>query len=884
VKNPTNRPPTNLRALPSSFVGRAADVAAIAQRVEEERLVTILGPGGIGKTRLALRFAEERVAAYAAHRGGGVWFCDLTDARDASAVAAIVAATLDLDLDLAVDPREFGLSARVGEGLARRGRLLLVLDSFERVVLHAEETVGLWLRLAPSARFLVTSRVALDLMGEQLWSLSPLTRDDAIELFARRARRVRPSFDASKEAEAVASIVDAIDRIPLAIELAASRVALLSTSQLHERLTAPRGENKRGDVLGGRRDVGRHASMRRTVLDSVALLDAGARRLFAGCSIMQNGFTLDAVEAVLGGEVLEDLSALVQHSLLRAEIGAGDVARYSFFELIRDVAEELAAAEVLPGAVDRFVAFYAEQAARSPVAGDLENYHQAYARALGASPPDARSALTIALGIETLLSARGQIGVLARMLDDAMRALETAGDPPSIEAHLARGISRRELGQSSAAREDFERALAIARQRGRSDLAAVALTRLGGMSDVAGDTRSARARLDEALALLAETPPGALRARREAEAYLLLGHARRREGALPEARVAVQLAIERYRELGHDEGLAAAMYELGVVAMFGGAHDEAFACFDEGLRVAERGDVRVMTGALKTARGCVLQELGRLDEALEHHAEAARVFRDAGTRHREASSLYYLASTYLERDEPRETVAILRRARATLEGVGAKRYEVLIDGCLASAHAASGELAAAEEALARAERAAMDVADEPALVANVKLHRLTLELRAGKRSEVPRLLRDAEALVAASPNDDSRFALRVLRHASGMAPRAKAASALVVSPGGASFRTPEGAEVVELPNRSPLRRILEHLAVKRIEAPGEVVTIETIIGVGWPGERIASDAALNRAYVALASLRKMGLRGLLVHGAGGYALAQSVVVRIESLG
>ena len=861
-------------------MGRADDLAAVARRVEEERLVTILGPGGIGKTRLALRFAEERVEAYAAHRGGGVWFCDLSDASDASDIASTVAAAVGIELE--GEGRGASLAERVGRAIARRGRILIVLDNFEAIVAHAAETVGHWLRIAPSARFLVTSRVALDLTGEQLWSLSPLGRDDAIELFDRRARGVRPSFEARSEHETVGAIVDAIDRMPLAIELAATRIAVLSASQLHERLTTRGQDNKRTELLAGGREVGRHASMRRTVLDSIALLEPGPRRLFELCSSMRNGFTLDAAEAVMGKDVLDDLGTLVRHSLLRCHVEPGDVARYGYFELIREVATELAPEE--RSAIDRYVAHHAAQGARTPPRiEDLENLHHAYDCALASEPPAATQALAIALAMDPLLSRRGQLPVLARMLDDALAALAKVGGEPSIEGHLARGIARRERGESAGAREDFEGALAIARERGETGLAAVALTRLGGMSDVAGDTEAARAQLDEALRLLATTD--GTRVQREAEAYLLLGHARRRQGALDAARSAAQLSAERYRALAHDEGLGAALYELGVVAMFAGAQEEAFAHYDEGLLVAERAGLRVVAGALKTARGCLLQDLERLDEALAHHAEAARIFGEAGARHREASALYYLATTYLERGEPGEAEVILRSARAPLEGVGAIRYEALIDACVASACAATGDLARAEAALERAERVAERVETERALVVAVKIHRLAFEHRRAalaEREGGEKALARAEAMVAESPSDDSRFAFRILRGVLRSDRPAPRSDALVVERGGRAFRRPGDAEVVELPVRSPLRRLLEHLAQRRIEAPGEVVTIETIIEVGWPGERIASEAALNRAYVALASLRKLGLRGLLLHGGGGYAISQALVVRLEN--
>jgi predicted ATPase len=895
------RPTTNLSAAVSSFVGRDPDLAAIASRLEEGRLVTILGPGGIGKTTLALRFAEERVEAFSAHRGGGVWFCDLSEARGVADIVATVAAAIGIDIE--AHGSDASLSDALGRAIARRGRILIVLDNFDRLLAEAPATVGVWLRAASSARILVTSRGPLELMGEQLWSLSPLPSEHAVELFAHRARQVQPTFGLGRERATVASIVDAIDRIPLAIELAATRMAILSTSQLRERLERPL------EVLAGRREVGRHASMRRTVLDSVEVLTPEHRRLFIACAMMRNGFTLEAAEDVLGdailprAAILDGLAALVRNSLLRMSIETGDaVARYSFFETLRDVAEELAAAEP---SVDelrpRYASYYAAVCARRgrrvgaprsadelrALAGDLENLLQAQRDSVSLSVRDklavhARNAVVIALALQPVLSARGLSRVNAELFDGALSALDAVGSDDSAtraEALLARGLARMELGELGVARADFGEGLRAARTAANHGLAAVALTRLGELSDVAGDTEAARTRFDEALALLAESEDDGVRAFREAEAYLGLGHARRREGELGGARTAVARAIDRYRTLGNDEGIASGLYELAVVDMFAGAHDAAFARFDEGLVVAERAGVRIATGALKTARACLLQDLGRLDEALEAHAEAARIFQEGGSRYREASATYYLATTYLERGESAECESILRRARVCLDGVGVARYEALMAGCSASALAASGDLELAEAAMERAERAVTQVRNEPALATNVRIHRLALELRKRGWAGVEAVIAEATALVAASPTDDSRFALRVLRAAREGDHRNHAA--LVVWPGGRAFRAP-GAEVtVELPERSPLRRILEHFARRRIEAPGEVVPLEEIVRAGWPTERIGTEAALNRAYVALASLRKLGLRGLLLHGGGGYALSQAVVVRLE---
>jgi hypothetical protein len=173
------------------------------------------------------------------------------------------------------------------------------------------------------------------------------------------------------------------------------------------------------------------------------------------------------------------------------------------------------------------------------------------------------------------------------------------------------------------------------------------------------------------------------------------------------------------------------------------------------------------------------------------------------------------------------------------------------------------------------------VTNEPALATNVALRRLAVDARVrGAKANVD--LAAAEARVAISATDDSRFALRTLRRAVANEPAKKEKDeGLVVAPDGGSFRLPSTTEPIAIPARSPLRRILLHLAMRRIASAGDVVTIDDVIRVGWPDEKIATEAALNRAHVALASLRKLGLRALLVKTAGGYALSEAVVVRIK---
>lgn len=905
---------------PRSFVGRAGDVTGISERLEDARVVTITGPGGIGKTTLALQVAAANLVSYSSHQGGGVWLCDLTEAENGAGIIAAVAGVLGIGLRVDGGGRDASGAETVGRALARRGRILLVLDNFDRITEFAEETVGVWLRASQGARFLVTSRAPLALGEEQLWALEPLPAQDAEELFLRRARKVRP-VELAEELEAVPTIVEVVDRIPLAIELAASRVAVLSTLQIKDRL-----QNSL-ELLNADGRKGRHASMRSAVRDSVASLSEDCVKVFFGCAAMRNGFTLDAAESILGGvvaprsEILQHLDVLVRRSLLRTQLVPGEGAtRFSYFGAIREVAEGLleSAPEIGDALIERHVLTYANLAtalgraaalrtmgpeART-LAHDLENMLLAHKSALirahverGDNPERsgarfAKAATELAMGLEPLLSARGLLRLRAELADSSVTALEAAAAEPEemrIEALLLRGSARLELGELEGAKTDFVESAKLAQKLGLLEAQARALSRLGEIVDILGDTHAARGHFRDALALLDGLGDGADRTdspQREGQRRVLhyadtlvrIGHAHRREGELIEAREEIHAAIERYRALGHDEGLTNALYEAAVVAMFREDAAEASSLFEEGLRVAQRANVPLAAASLKTARGCLLQDAGRLDEAVEHHAEAKRIFQELGNRYREASALYYLSTAYLERGAPKDAISTLRQVLELLRGGTPPRYEALTYGCLATTLGMLGELTSARDALLHAERAAALVRDEAALLANVQMHRLSHEILSNPARSKAAALEEARRLVTAHSNDDSRFAFRMVRTLA-RPPAADDAreNALTIWDDGRGFRMP-GAPPVELPPSSPLCRILALLATRRVDAVGEAIPIEDLIRAGWPTEKIGATSALNRAYVALATLRKLGLRSVLLHRSGGYLLTEAVTV------
>lgn len=853
----------------SFFCGRERELDALAEQLETARLVTLLGPGGMGKTSVALAYAESRLAAY--DSAGGVWFVDLTGVTTDEGLVAAVASSLG-------SPRQDSAD-RVGAYIDRLGPVLLVLDNFEQLVdAGGAAILERWVRTAKSARVLVTSRATLGAPSERIFPLEPLGQEAAATLFVQRALAVDPR--ASLDPGDVRAIVDAIDRMPLAIELAASRTRVLSLAELRTRLARPL------DVLQSSA-----VSVRQAVLDSLGLLPEPRRRFFALLSALKDGFRVEDAEEILGKsvlprhEVLDALDGLCRVSLLRSDTSKPS-ARHGFFVTIREVAEELATSDPLWQDIALSHARHFSRRARELRTsdglddGDVENLLTAHATCVRMANGEtwASLAVDIARVLERALTVRGRLPRKLHVFDATAGTNTRLPDALRAEILLGRGQARREVGNSQGAREDFEEALRLATTD--EAMRAHVLLRLGALDDVVGETERARGRYTEALALLERADLGIERNELVAQAQLLCGHAFRREGTLDEARRLTTAAADHARSVDDSVGLADALYELGVVEMFAGRVEDAFLCFDEGLDVVHRAGLRVMEGAMITARGCLFQDQGDVPKALECHAAAARIFGDCGSRHREGSALYYLATAYVELGEPKQALPLFESARQRLAPIGAARYDALVSSGYSLALALVGRFDDARAELERADAAALLVPKEPALATAVTIRRWCVDAIRGELSE--NALPDARRLVAEHGSDDTRFALRMLDRSSGPVEERHERPALVVWPRGAAFRLPGANETVFLPERSPLRGILEKLTTARIESPGERVPIEELVSAGWPEERMAAEAALNRVYVALTTLRKKGLKNLIEKAAGGYALTVGVVVEIKA--
>jgi predicted ATPase/class 3 adenylate cyclase len=393
--------PGNLPAQASSFIGRQAEVSRVASALEESRVVTVTGVGGVGKTRMAIQLAAELLPRYRE----GAWLVELAPVRDPDAVVGAVAAAFRL-----TNRSGQAIEQSLLEMLASK-QLLVVLDNCEHLIGAVARLVTRIERECPGVVVLATSREGLAIDGEQLIALPPLEAGtpsddldrlratDAVRLFVERARHVKADFALTDtNARAVVEICQRLDGVPLAIELAAARVIALGPTDLARRL------DRRFQVLaGGRRGaVERHATLRAAIDWSYELLSSAEQRLLARLAVFSGGCTLDAIEEVCGGDpvereaIMDLVTGLVARSLVVAE-DSGSGTRFRLFETIRQYGEEkLAEWGETDALATKHARFYADLSARA-----AEHYYGpeqlAWARQINHERDNIRAALASAI-------------------------------------------------------------------------------------------------------------------------------------------------------------------------------------------------------------------------------------------------------------------------------------------------------------------------------------------------------------------------------------------------------------------------------------------------------------------------------------------------------
>ena len=468
------------------------------------RLLVLTGAGGSGKTRLALEAARAATSSYA----NGVAFVELAPLRDPGLVVPTIAHVIEV-----AGVEGAGAVETLGEALRER-ELLLVLDNAEHVRAAAPAFVELLAR-APRLTLLVTSRVVLHVSGEHVFPVAPLDEEEAIELFERRARLLQPAFRLTADNRAsVGEICARVDRLPLAIELAAARVRILTPAALLDRLTA-----RLGFLTGGAQDLpARQQTLRETLDWSYELLGHEERAFLARLSIFLGGFTVDAAAAVCvegdGSRSLDLLERLADASLVVADEHRGQM-RYHLLETVREYAadrlRELDGDATAQRHAEWCVALAEE--AEPELSGEhqslwfatLETEHDNLRSALAfLSTADRALRLRLTLALSRFWYVRGYLAEGRRWLEDSL--VDAESEPPLLLRRALTAAAALALlqGDYAAATTFSERALDAARRGGEPRFVANALSNLGAIVLAAGDHARAGVVLEEAVGLARE--------------------------------------------------------------------------------------------------------------------------------------------------------------------------------------------------------------------------------------------------------------------------------------------------------------------------------------------------------------------------------------------
>ncbi|MCW3094389.1 MAG: transcriptional regulator, LuxR family [Chthonomonadaceae bacterium] len=657
LKEPDIPPPSALPHPLTALVGREREKREIGEAISRSRLVTLVGAGGVGKTRLAIEVARECASAFA----DGVAFITLASLTEPALLTAFVAAALGIREETPSEPHSplHALASRL-----KNRCVLLVLDNCEHLVDEAAALAQGLLEQCPDLRILATSRQRLGLTGEVAWRvpslavpliehLPPESADasaaalafPAIRLFVERAASANPEFELiSRESiETVCHICRRLDGIPLAIELAAARVGSLTVEEIHGRLD----QRFRLLVGGSRTALARQKTLRSLIDWSYDLLNESERALLCRLSVFSGGWNMAASEAVCVGDPITDseivdlLTSLADKSLVVAET-SGSVVRYRLLETVRQYAQERLGSEA-EGRYrrrhqDYFLSF--AEAIRPKLLGSeqarwlgaLEAEHDNLRHALSRAPEDAEAAeegLRLGAALQRFWMIRGHL----HEGRDRMRSL--LSHPLSQRRTRARadglnGAAGLAYYQSDlvSARALLEESLAIRRELG--DLRAIAglLSNLGNLAKQQKDYTAARTLNEESLALKRELGD------RQGTATTLinLGNVAKHLGDLLSARAQFEESLALFREVGDQQGIALARVNLGIIAKTQGDMSVAGPQFDEALILVRELRDKSNTAMCLIHLGEMATERGDLDSARVLLAESMDIRLELGFR------------------------------------------------------------------------------------------------------------------------------------------------------------------------------------------------------------------------------------------------------------
>jgi len=845
----------------------------------------------MGKTRLARQVMAEAAPLFG--DGAGIRFCGLAACANEAEFQAAVAQALDL-------PHMQG--TQLALAIADRGPLLLVLDNLESILDQAIPTVASWLENGVELQILTTSLLPTGLDGELVFSLEPLALEDAVELYLQRAKRAWSHRTFSeRERPVIEGLVERLDRIPLAIELAAARVRILPPRQMLARIS------ERFELLQPSRP-GRQKSLLEALTLTWRLLEPTERRILAQASVFEGGFDLHTAEAVLGeeggsAEVRDLIDGLVQKALIQFD--DGDPPRFTLFDSVREFAAlQLERSEDPGGSVRRHAAYFLEEgekqiarfdgmearAAMRWLGTERANLIAAHRRMI---PIDPAVAARVGLVLTAGLSRVGPPVLELELMGSTVAAAEQAGDHMLLlRALLLRVSTLQRLGRSELALEDVSRGIVVAREAGSKLYE-------GLLYAEAGSARTMMSDLDGAFASLAE----ARRIAGEIDDPLLSGYALSVLGAAEEARSLLgsagahyEEAIAIFRKHGGLKHRALTLVGIGAVRSGQARFREAREATEEARDLFRILGHRAAEANALGNLGSVELTAGQLDEAEAYCLEALAMQRELGNRRFEALSVGNLGLISLERGETRLAEQRLREALAILRETGDKRYHGMCLSFLAVAEATLGRVEEGRKGLEAARAAFRELGD----VGSLEMTRILEGLLELAESRELLLAGQAEAAAAFEARARSRVDLTVgdlteslflarrllersLARKGGEPPPIREdvpASGILLGPEAEWFEF-EGARV-DLRRRGAIRRMLLGLVEQRLLAPGIGLGPQAIFEIGWPGETIAPESAATRVYTAIRTLRSLGLTSVLLRHEDGYLLEPQLGVSRSS--
>lgn len=622
----------NLPLSPTSFIGREGEIEQILERLRQAdtRLLTILGFGGLGKTRLALQVAELCADDFA----DGVWWVELETARSGDDMVTRIASTLRLHLHPQPTVREQLWNFH------RDRRMLLALDNLEQIP-DAPQVVNELLKAAPHLKVLVTTRLPLELAGERRVEIRPLPGSDAQALFAERARSRQTDFELTDDNRAdVTELCLRLEGVPLAIELAASRITGMTPREILARLDEPlRLLQSRSPDL-----TPRQRALRGAIDWSVDLLTEDDKLLFAQLSVFAGGFSMTAAEAVCEAfDVFEGVMELRRHSLLRGETDAGQQTRYAMLESVRSYARERLDATPQGEAMrrrhaDYFLRFAQERVARlntrdeiaalEQLSTELDNLRSAFKWASQAGQNELAGSLALCLHYP--LYRRGFWDEALERLQKGLDAVpETASaNVPALQAIRAQLLLQRagldhDRGDYPASNEAVKAALALFRVLQDEEGQADGLNLLGLLSIAAQRLDVARTLFEKSLSLRAASDHHG-----RAVALHNLARLAMEQGDMEKARQLADEALTERRAAGAARGEAETLGECGVLAYNSGDLETARRFYQDSLAIRRTTNDRLGIALMLYNLAEIAEAGGGFWRAIVFYVHAGRIFRD----------------------------------------------------------------------------------------------------------------------------------------------------------------------------------------------------------------------------------------------------------------